>query len=144
MDDTDRALLAHLRRDGRASLSELAAALGHTRATIRARLGRLLASGTIAGFTALTREDVATSPVRGLTMLGVEGRGAARITARLLGMPAVTAVHSTNGRWDLIAEVGTDTLEGLDRVLADIRQLDGVVTSETSLILSTRRPGRPS
>jgi DNA-binding Lrp family transcriptional regulator len=80
--------------------------------------------------------------VRGLMMVAIEGRGAERITARLQGMPEVQAVHSTNGRWDLIVEIGTRTLEEFDGVLFRIRGLDGVTASETSLLLSTRRAGR--
>jgi DNA-binding Lrp family transcriptional regulator len=58
---------------------------------------------------------------------------------RLRAMPEVTAVHSTNGTWDLIAEIGTDTLERFDAVLSAIRQIDGITRSETSLLLSSRR-----
>jgi len=54
-------------------------------------------------------------------------------------MKVVRAVQSTNGRWDRIVELGTETLEGLDRALARIRMLDGVTTSETSLLLSTSK-----
>lgn len=142
LDEIDEKLIAALRRDGRASLSELASLLGLSRATVRARMDRLAARGEIAGFTVLTRGDVTAAPVRGLMMIGIEGRGADRIAARLAGMPAVQAVHSTNGKWDMIAEIGTETLEELDAVLAGIRRLDGVTTSETSLLLSTRRAGR--
>ncbi len=142
MDNLDQNLIAALRRDGRAPLSDLAADLGVTRATVRARMARLMQSGEIAGFTVQTRSDVAPSPVRGLMMLGIEGRGADRITRALQGMVAVTAVHSTNGAWDLVVEIGTATLEALDRVLFDIRRIDGVTRSETNLLLSTRRAGR--
>ncbi|MDE3237624.1 MAG: Lrp/AsnC family transcriptional regulator [Paracoccaceae bacterium] len=142
MDEHDEKLIAALRRDGRASLSELAAALGLSRATVRARMDRLVARGEIAGFSVLTRADVSAAPVRGLMMIGIEGRGTDRIVARLMGLPAVQAVHSTNGKWDLIAEIGAETLADLDAVLAQIRRLDGVTTSETSLLLTTRRPGR--
>lgn len=142
MDDTDQRLIAALRRDGRASLSDLAAELGIARATVRARMERLAAQGEIIGFTVQTRSDAGTAPVRALMMIGIEGRGAERISARLSGLPAVRAVHSTNGKWDLIAEIGAATLEELDAVLAQIRRFDGVMTSETSLLLSTRRAGR--
>jgi DNA-binding Lrp family transcriptional regulator len=141
MDDTDQALIAALRRDGRASLSELASRLGLARATIRARIERLQAAGEIAGFTVLTRGDVTTAPVRALMMIGIEGRGAEKTMARLSGLAAVQAVHSTNGRWDLIAEIGAPTLQDLDDVMFRVREIDGVVTSETNLLLSTRRAG---
>lgn len=142
MDDLDNRLLAALKRDGRASLSDLAADLKVTRTTVRARLARLVESGEVAGFTVLTRADVAPSPVRGLMMLGIEGRGTERIIQRLTGMPQVLAVHSTNGTWDLIVDIGTPTLEALDEVLFAIRKIDGVTRSETNLLLSTRRPAR--
>ncbi|WP_372840916.1 Lrp/AsnC family transcriptional regulator [Phaeovulum sp.] len=141
MDETDQRLIAALRRDGRASLSDLAAALGVARATARARIERLVARGEISGFTVLTRTDVTAAPVRGLMMLGIEGRGTDRIIARLMGLSAVQAVHSTNGKWDLIVEIGTQTLAQLDDVLSQIRRLEGVATSETNLMLTTRRPG---
>ena len=111
MDDVDQRLLAELRRDGRASLSDLAERLDLSRATVRARMERLTARGEIAGFTVLTRSDVTAAAVRGLMMIGIEGRGTEKITARLTGIPAVLAVHSTNGKWDLIA----DCLEWLPR-----------------------------
>ncbi|WP_210528326.1 Lrp/AsnC family transcriptional regulator [Rubellimicrobium arenae] len=142
MDELDQRLMAALRRDGRASLSELAHDLGVTRTTVRARMARLIASGEIAGFTVLSRADVAAAPVRGLMMLQVEGRGTDRVMARISGLPEVTAFHTTNGTWDLIVEIGTPTLEALDQVLFAIRRIEGVTRSETNLLLSTRRPIR--
>lgn len=140
-DDIDNRLIAALRRDGRASLSDLAAQLTLSRATVRARIERLVSRGEISGFTVLTRADVTAAPVRGLMMIGIEGRGTDRIIARLMGLAAVQAVHATNGKWDLIIELGTQTLAELDDILAQIRRFDGVATSETNLLLSTRRPG---
>lgn len=142
MDDLDQRLIAELRRDGRAALSELAERLGLSRATIRARMERLVARGEIAGFTVVTRADVTAAPVRGLMMIGIEGRGGEKIMARLAGLPAVMAVHSTNGKWDLIVELSTQTLLELDDVIHRIRNIEGVMTSETNLLLSTRKAGR--
>ena len=142
MDELDTRLIAALRRDGRAALADLASALGVTRTTVRARLAKLRESGEILGFTVLTKGDVARAPVRGLMMLGIEGRGTERVISRLQGLPEVVAVHSTNGTWDLIAELSTETLEALDRALFVIRRYEGVTRSETHLLLSTRRAGR--
>ncbi len=140
-DATDLRLIAELRRNARASQSELAAALGISRATVRSRLDRLVAEGTIAGFTLLTRADLTESPVRALMCIAIEGAGADRAVGRMLAMPAVQAVHTTTGRWDLIAELATESLSVLDATLARIRQLDGVSSSETNLLMSTRRSG---
>lgn len=141
MDKTDNALIAALRHDARASLKELSARLGVSRATVRARIEKLRARGDILGFTVVLREDTLRDPVRGLMMISIEGGGTERIIRTLQGMAELRAVHSTNGRWDIIVEIGTDTLESFDAVLFRIRRLGGVVASETSLLLSTRKSG---
>ena len=142
LDEVDIRLIAELRRDGRAALSELADRLGISRATVRSRMERLTIRGEIAGFTVLTRGDVAEAPVRGLMMIIVEGKGGEKVMARLAGIPAVMAVHSTNGKWSLSAEISTQTLIELDEVINRIRNIEGVITSETNLLLSTRKAGR--
>ena len=141
MDKTDEVMIAALRHDARASLSDLAARLGMSRTTVRSRLARLQERGEIIGFSVITRADVARDPVRGLMMIGIEGRGAARIKRQLAAMSELRAVHATNGRWDLIVEIGSATLADFDRVLDRIRQFEGVVASETSLLLSTQKAG---
>ena len=139
MNETDVAIIAALRHDARASLSDLAARLGVSRTTVRGRIERLRQKGEIVGFTVVMRQDTLSDPVRGLMMIGIEGRGTDKIIRQLNGMPELRAVHSTNGRWDVIVEVGTDTLESFDEVLTRIRRLDGIVASETSLLLTTRK-----
>lgn len=139
MDKTDERLIAALRHDARASLSDLALGLNLSRTTVRARIERLRARGEILGFTVVMKQDTLRDPVRGLMMIGIEGRGTERIIRQLQGLAEVRAVHSTNGRWDVIVELGTQTLEDLDAALARIRRFDGVATSETSLLLSTRK-----
>lgn len=141
MDDIDRKVVSVLRHNGRASVSDLATTLSLSRATVRARLDRLQNAGDVVGYTVVLKEDVARDPVRALMMIGIEGRGTDRVIRQLSGLPQVRAVHATNGRWDVIAELGTDTLEALDDVLSRIRKFDGVTQSETSLLLSTRKSG---
>ncbi|HHS88953.1 MAG TPA: AsnC family transcriptional regulator, partial [Rhodobacteraceae bacterium] len=85
MDETDRRIQAALRHYARASLSEIAGALTISRATVRARIERMQMSGEIVGFTVVTKADSATALVRGLMMIGIEGRGADRIIRQLRG-----------------------------------------------------------
>ncbi len=141
MDSTDKRLISILRHNGRASVSDLATTLNLSRATVRSRLDRLQASGDVVGFTVVLKEDVSRDPVRALMMIEIEGRGTDRVIRQLTSLPQVRALHSTNGRWDVIAELGTETLEALDDVLSRIRKFDGVSQSETSLLLSTRKSG---
>ncbi|RBI77150.1 AsnC family transcriptional regulator [Roseovarius sp. TE539] len=142
MDEIDCQLISALRHDARASLSELALALGVSRTTVRARIDRLRRSGDIVGFSVVLKGDAVRDPVRGLMMLGIEGRGTDRILRQLNGLSAVRETHTTNGRWDVIVEIGAATLEEFDTILAQIRRFDGIANSETSLLLSTRKSAR--
>jgi DNA-binding Lrp family transcriptional regulator len=139
MDDLDHRLISALRHDARASLSDLALTLSVTRSTVRGRIEKLRRAGQIVGFTVLLKSDAVQDPVRGLMMIGIEGRGTDRILRQLSGLPPVRRIHTTNGRWDVIVEIGAASLEEFDEVLARIRRFDGVAQSETSLLLSTRK-----
>ena len=142
MDALDNRLVTLLRHDARRSVSDLAAELGVSRATVRARIARLEAAGEILGYTVILRADAVELPVRGIMLIGIEGQAAQRVVRALGGMPEVSAVHKTNGRWDLIVELGATSLADLDAVLGRIRLIPGVAASETSLLLATPRSTR--
>ncbi|HEV7256053.1 MAG TPA: Lrp/AsnC family transcriptional regulator [Mesorhizobium sp.] len=139
MDEIDGKLLTLLRHDGRRSISDLAAELRLSRATVRARMEKLERSGDILGYTVILRADAYAQPVRGVTLIEVEGRAKDRVVESLRGFSEVTAIHTTNGKWDLVAELGTETLGALDDLLNRIRMIPGVTASETNLLLSTPR-----
>lgn len=139
MDKIDTQLIHILRRDGRISISDLASHLGLSRATARSRFEALQNNGEIIGFTAVLKGDAHEKPVRGISLIRLEGKVEDKAISSLDRMPEVLAIHTTNGLWDLIVELGTESLEKLDVVLRNIRLIDGVANSETSLCLSTRR-----
>jgi len=136
-DSLDRELISLLRHDGRAPLSKLATILKVSRGTVQNRLDRLLNSGAILGFSVRVREDYGLDTVRALMMIEVAGRSTTQIIRQLRGIAELVALHTTNGSWDLIAEIQTGSLAEFDRVLRDVRMIEGVLNSETSLILST-------
>jgi DNA-binding Lrp family transcriptional regulator len=137
LDETDRRLLSALREDGRMPVAELARRLGVARATVTARIDRLTASGTIVGFTVRVRDELDPLEVRAMTLIEVEGRTTDNVIRELRGLPEIRSLHTTNGGWDLVAELGAETLAHFDRVLGRIRSIEGVVNSETSLLLSS-------
>nr|WP_269328041.1 Lrp/AsnC ligand binding domain-containing protein [Kineosporia mesophila] len=67
----------------------------------------------------------------------MEGRATERVIAKLRGLPEIVSLHTTNGGWDLVAETRTTSLAEFDRVLSRIRSVEGVVNSETSLLLTS-------
>jgi len=137
----DERLISALRHDARASLSDLSIALNVSRTTVRSRIEKLQQNGTILGFSVVLKDTTKQDPVRGMMMICVEGRGTDRVVRQINGMTEVRALHSTNGKWDLIAEIGTTTLDEFDTVLGKIRKIEGVVISETNLLLATKKSG---
>ena len=137
MDDKDRHLIAMLRKNARLPVAALAKALGVSRGTIQNRINRLTAQGTIQGFT--IRVEAETPRVRAVMMVGIEGERSERIIELLRGFPEIAAVHTTNGRWDMVLELNTESLEAFDLALHRIRKIEGISGSETSLLLSSYR-----
>jgi DNA-binding Lrp family transcriptional regulator len=100
-------------------------------------MARLEADGTIASYTIRLKPAVEEHRIRALMTVAVEGNRVDGVIKALRGDPAVTTLHSTNGRWDIVVELRADSLEAFDRVLARIRLIEGISQSETSLLLST-------
>ena len=137
MNDIDRQLIALLRDDARMPVATLAKKLRVARATVQNRLSRLLQDGAIVGFTVRLRPEAEAHRIRAIMSIEIEGNYGDDVRRVLRGMPNVVALHTTNGRWDMMAELRTDTLESFDSVLNTIRQVDGIANTETSILLST-------
>jgi DNA-binding Lrp family transcriptional regulator len=71
--------------------------------------------------------------------VAVEGERSAAVLKALRGVSEVEAVHTTNGRWDLIVELAADSLAGFSNALDAIRLIDGISATETSLLLKTHQ-----
>ncbi len=142
MDDLDRNLITLLRHDCRRPVSDLAALLKVSRATVRARLDRLERDGEIIGYTVVLRVDSQPAAVRAITLIAVEGRRAGDVIDALKGFAEITSVHTTVGAWDIVAELSAGSLPELDDLLRRVRLVPGVTTSETHLLLSTPRSAR--
>jgi len=136
-DDLDRRIIAHLRADGRASLSKLSDALGVARGTVQNRLDRLIENGTLLGFTVRLREDYDLNTVNAVMMIEVIGKSTTQVIRKLRSIPEIHSLHTTNGNWDLVANIRAANLSEFDRVLREVRMIDGVANSETSLLLSS-------
>lgn len=138
MNNTDNKLLNLLKKNSRANITTIAADLSLTRTTVRKKISKLIDNGEILAFTITTKTDLKPAPVRGLVMIEIEGTGAHIIQKKLIALQQVKAVHTTNGKWDIVVDLGTQSLNELDKILTKIRKFSGVKNSETSLFLSTK------
>lgn len=137
MDDLDRRLVSALRKDGRASIAQLANDLKVARGTVQSRLDRLLSSGAILGFTIRAHQELEENLIKAIMMIEVAGKSTRQVISHLHGIPQLTKLHTTNGSWDLMAHLETTSLAEFDQVLGTVRMIDGVLNSETSIVLTT-------
>ena len=138
LDELDRTIVSILREDGRASHASMAAAMKVTRATVKARLERMEKRGVILGYRVQLSSDTLAPNVRALTLIKITGHRTDRVIQQLKGVHWIKALHTTNGKWDLIAELAADSNRELDQALLAIRQLEDIAESETSILLSER------
>jgi DNA-binding Lrp family transcriptional regulator len=140
LDDTDHALISLLRANARAPAATLASKIGVSRATVQNRIARLEREGVIAGYTlVLCEADAVPAPVRALMTIAVDGTRAPEVMRALRGLPSVRALHKTNGRWGLVAELQAESLDAFNAALGEIRKVEGILQSETSLLLASER-----
>ncbi len=139
MDDLDRKLIALLRENARMPAASLAKSLKVARGTVQNRLAKLERDGIIAGYTIRLKPKIDEQGIVALMTIAVEGNRIEPVLRTLRGDPAIVTLYTTNGRWDLVAEIRADTLQSFDQVLGRIRRVEGISGTETSLLLSTHK-----
>ena len=139
MDDIDRQLIALLRADARMSAAAMAAKLGVSRGTVMNRIRKLEDEQIVVGYTVRLRPDAEPQQIRAWMGVRVEGNQTRAVIANLLGEPGVAALHDTNGRWDLLAELRAGSMSELSQVLERVRLIKGIAHTETSILLATYR-----
>jgi DNA-binding Lrp family transcriptional regulator len=139
VDDIDRQLIGLLRDNARTSAASLAKSLKVARGTVQNRLAKLERDGTIAGYTIRLRPKIDEHRIVALMTIAVEGNRLETVLRTLRGDPSIATLYTTNGRWDLVAEIRTDSLQSFDQVLSRTRRIEGISGTETSLLLSTHK-----
>lgn len=136
LDETDQKLIGLLRNDSRLPAATLARVLGVSRGTVQNRIDRLVRERVIRGFTLRLSAEAEANMVRAVTAVEIRAGDSRAVVAAMKQIPAAVAVHSTNGRWDLIIDIATTDLAHLDRIISHIREIPGVTHSETSILLN--------
>jgi DNA-binding Lrp family transcriptional regulator len=137
VDELDRQLIALLRADSRKPAAAIAQALKVSRGTVQNRIDRLVASRIIQAFTIRTQPEAEANRVRAIMTIAIEGERSGAVVKALRGFPEVAQISTTNGRWDLVVELDVATLADFSRALDAIRQIEGIASTETSILLAS-------
>ena len=138
MKELDNQIIALLKRNARILVTQMARELGVSRVTIDAHIKKMETSGVISGYTVKLGTEEFRHKVSGWILISVQANKEDHAIEQMIGMPEITRLHTTNGKWDLAAEIQVATLEHFDAVISKLRQIDGITETDTSLLLSSR------
>lgn len=144
MDDSlDRAILAEVSRDGRATLSQLSDAVGLSVSAVQARLKRLETRGVIAGYRAiLDPEQVGTPLSAFIEITPLDPAQPDNAPELLEHLEAIEACHSIAGEASYMLFVRVASPRALEELVRDIR-LAANVSTRTTVVLQTYYENRP-
>ena len=138
MNNLDASIIALLKRNARMSVTQMSHELAVSRVTIDSHIKKMETSGVITGYTVTLGAEEFRHNVSGWIMINVLANEEEKIITKMISMPEITRLHTTNGRWDLAAEIQTSTLEAFDTAISRLRQIPGIKDTDTSLLLSSR------
>lgn len=136
IDPIDRELLKLLKHDARVSITELASTLGVSRITVKTRMAALRADGVIRRFTIDVGDVADQDMIRAVSLLEIELSKVERVHRELKRLPELESLHTTNGKWALVATSVTQNLAAFDQLLKRMGTLSGVSNVETCLLLT--------
>jgi Lrp/AsnC family transcriptional regulator, leucine-responsive regulatory protein len=143
VEDTDRAIVALLGRDGRMSFTELARRTGLSVSAAQQRVRRLERRGVIRGYAAVIDPDSVGLPLTAFVSIKPFDPAAADdAPERLAHLEAIEACHSVAGEENYILKVRVASPAQLEELLQGIRSAASVST-RTTIVLSTPYENRP-
>lgn len=137
LDKRDIKILEILQGDGRASYSRIARQLNISEAAVYSRINRLVKEGVIRGFTAILDESKLSLSIGAFIGLRATPTKYAEVLSQLSSFPEILEIHDVTGDYYAMLKVRTRSKEELASLLDRIGKLDGVVSTDTKLILRT-------
>jgi len=136
VDELDARLLRELVAAPRVGVLELSRRLGVARATVQARLDRLVRRGVIETFAPTLDPDALGFTVTAFATLEIrQGRGG-DVLDHLRAIPEVLEVHTITGQGDMLCRVVARSNDDLQHVLDRVNQFDQIVRTSTVIALS--------
>jgi DNA-binding Lrp family transcriptional regulator len=133
LDEIDQKIIDLLKKDSRTSFVKIAEVVGLSETAVRKRIKNLQDNGIIRRFTVEVDEEQQT---KAIAMIETQASmHTPEISQKFIKIEGVSYLFETTGEYDIIAVLSTTTIEELNRTLEEIRLTDGVIRTNTSLVL---------
>lgn len=142
LDSLDKSILRILQEDGRASYSEIARRIGVPESTVRLRVKKLLERGIIRKFAALINPFKAGYSIVAFIAVDTEPGKVKEAAEKLSKLPEVDVLGIATGAHDILMQVTVRDLKELEDFLIEkLGSIDGIKSTETSILTSVRKWG---
>jgi DNA-binding Lrp family transcriptional regulator len=137
VDEVDRALVAALLSDGRASFAELGAAVSLSASAVKRRVDRLRAQGVIRGFTTVVDPAALGWRTEAYVEVYCKGTVAPELLRRSLeGLPEVVGACTVSGQADALVHILAEDVQHLEQALERVRAEPHVDHTVSAIVLS--------
>ena len=143
-DDIDARIISALGADGRRSYADVGAEVGLSTAAVHERVKKMLDKGVIRRFSISVDPDrVGLSFTAFVAIRNDGGIHCRDVAPRLRAMPEVQELHSVAGEYDFLAKIRTTHARALEDVIYQIKAIEGVARTTSTVVLSTAFEDRP-
>ena len=135
VDEIDERILRLLEENSRMTYVEIGRTVGLSEGAVRNRVQALVSEGVIKRFTI---EKAATHGVRALTMIAVNpGTPTYEVSKMVNQLAGVERIYEVTGEYDIVMVSSGSSIEGIDKVIEDVRKIEGVEKTNTIIVLRT-------
>ena len=143
-DEMDAKIISALGADGRRSYAEVGAEVGLSTAAVHERVKKMLDKGVIRRFSiSVDPERVGLNFTAFVAIRNDGGIHCRDVAPRLRAMPQVEELHSVAGEYDFLAKNRTTHARALEDVIYQIKAIEGVARTTSTVVLNTEFEDRP-
>lgn len=135
VDEIDERIMRLLEENSRMTYVEIGRTVGLSEGAVRNRVQALVSEGVINRFTI---EKSSTHGVRALTMIAVNpGTPTYEVSKTVNQLAGVERIYEVTGEYDIVMVSSGGNIEGINKVIEDIRKIEGVEKTNTIIVLRT-------
>jgi Lrp/AsnC family leucine-responsive transcriptional regulator len=143
LDDIDVKILHILQLDGRRRLADIAEQVDLSAPAVMERVKKLESGGIIRGYQALLDSKKIGKDITAFIGVSIGNqRDMDKFARQMMKYPDVLECHHVTGDESFILKVKSGNTGSLEKLLGEIRSVDGVTRTVTRVVLSTAKEGQ--
>lgn len=142
LDTVDRHILALLQENCKLPLARIGERVGLSAPSVAERIDKLEKHGVIRGYTAILDARRLGKDITAFIGVSIEHpKAISHFEKAIDRLEEIQECHHVTGQHTMLLKAKADTTSTLEKLIREIRSIDGVTRTETSIVLSTYTEG---